>query len=183
MPAQPVITLRADLADAARAAGVVDALAGMAGHPEMLRAFDRAAQQLVRVAMEERFTGKGPYPVSEKKLGVVTGQMRRLLYAAEAARTEKGISVRVGSAVEYFAAHELGFDGDVSVRQHARSRHTMKSKRYSRMEQSVRAHTRHMHVPKREPLMAAIRDHASALFGAELIRTIQSIAAMEGGPA
>lgn len=146
----------------------------------MQEAISVALLELATVAQRERFTGYGPFPVAEHRLGVVTGRLRRDLHAEPATKTSTGYTGRIGSPVEYFRAHEIGFDGDVTVHAHTRSarevnrkamervskkgtKFTIKANRFSLMEQSVRSFTRHMKVPARAPLATAIREHSNIL--------------------
>lgn len=161
----PQVTLSIDLAEAVRAGHAVSACAAMHTRPEMLRSFSAALLEMVAVAQQERFQGKGPFPVAAKKLGVRTSRLWRSLHAEPARTVGNGITGKIGSNVEYFAAHELGFAGTVSVRAHLRKK------------QTVRAHTRKVIIPKREPLMAAIREHTSIIFHAAIARAAKSILA------
>ncbi len=146
----------------------------IAGPSETLRkAFTLGLQKLAFRAQKERFTGQGPFPVAQRRLGVVSGRLRRDLHAEDAVLTENGVSGRIGAAVEYFGAHEIGFDGTVSVRAHQRRAHTIKKKNLSRLEQSVRAHTKRMKVPARRPLRTAIEEHGGKIIGGKIRQAIQ----------
>jgi phage gpG-like protein len=62
--------------------------------------------------MQERLTGRGPFPVAEHRLGERTGQLRLRTYSTEATIVTEGDQVRVtgaiGSPVFYAAIHEFG---------------------------------------------------------------------------
>lgn len=151
----------------------------------MRRALTLGMQKLALRAQKERFTGKGPFPVAEKRLGVVSGRLRRDLHAEDVVISGDGYRGRIGASVEYFAAHELGFSGTVQVPAHTRRAYTVSRKpgtragkngknisiranQYSVLPGSVRAHARAMKIPKREPLATAIREHAGRIIGAEI---------------
>lgn len=158
----------------------------------MRNAITLGLQMLTLQAQRERFTGKGPFPVPERKLGVVTGRLRRDLHSEPAEVTGDGYRGRVGSVVEYFRGHELGFDGQVSVRAHVRAARevnrkarkrttksgkeiTIRANQFSLMPQSVRAHTRQMKVPERRPLRTAVEDHSVRILGQAVQRAIAQI--------
>jgi hypothetical protein len=149
--------------------------------------------ELVMEAQKERFTGQGPFPVADHKLGVVSGRLRRDLHAEPAEKTSSGFRGRIGSSVEYFGVHEFGFDGTVSVREHSRKaatitkpgpfRDTPKGKLLSVRKKSllfkdstVKAHSRKVKIEARMPLRTALADHSrriivgaiSAVFDAAL---------------
>lgn len=171
----PSISFRINPADLARASGGVLAAEQMQDSPVLLKAINAAMLELVTIAQKERFTGKGPFPVTEKKLGVVTGRLRRDLHAEPAKVTASGFSSRIGSNVEYFRAHELGFSGTVQVKAHQRSAYTMASRGYSVLEQSVRAHSKKLNIPARMPLMTAIGQHSQRIIAIALDRAIKSL--------
>lgn len=172
--ALPTFSLRIDPATIARARGAVTAAGSLRTSAAVRQGIDAGMLEFALVAMRERFTGKGPFAVSEKKLGVVSGRLRRDLHTEPAKAIATGFSASIGSNVEYFAAHELGFSGTVQVKAHKRSRYTTK-RGYSVLEQSVRAHSKNMKVPKREPLMTAIRAHSMRIISAAISRAIQPL--------
>jgi hypothetical protein len=90
--------------------------------PLLARGIERVGLEVVGLAVKGRFTGQGPFPVSQNKLGVVTGRLRRSIRSTKAQvnlRTGQ-ISISFGSNVAYFAIHEFGFHGDVQVKAHTR---------------------------------------------------------------
>lgn len=109
------------------------------------------AQIIAGLVTEERLTGKGPFPVADHRLGVVTGRLRQSLRAAPARIEGESVIVSIGSPVEYAAAHEFGFSGDVKVPAHARLGH------------SVRAHSRRVEIAERAPVRTGIREHLPEL--------------------
>lgn len=143
----------------------------------LAREWGIAAQAVVGSAVRHRFTGKGPFPVAEHRLGVRSGRLRRSVRATapQASAATGEVSVYAGSNVSYFAPHEFGFRGRVQVRGHTR-RLTGEQKisrgRLTKRTQSqaaarrragykttaqVRPHHREMNVPERAPLGTEIR--------------------------
>lgn len=171
----PSISFRINPADLARASGGVLAAQNMQASPVILKAINAAMLELVTIAQKERFTGHGPFPIAEKKLGIVTDRLRRDLHAEPAKVTSNGFSARIGSNVEYFRAHELGFSGTVQVKAHKRSAYTVASRGYSVLEQSVRAHSKQLSIPARMPLMTAIGQHSKRILSIALDRAIKSL--------
>jgi hypothetical protein len=156
-----------------------------APNAKIAQAITLGMQKLVFRAQKERFTGQGPFPVSERKLGVVTGRLRRDLHAEQAVLTGTGYSIRSGSNVEYFGAHEVGFDGSVNVKAHTRYPKTsiQKTRRGKQVSIriadknrpiSVRAHTRKMKVAARMPLRTAIEQHAGTIVGAAISKALRT---------
>lgn len=132
-------------------------------------------QEIALKAQKERFTGKGPFPVSQHRLGNVSGRLKRDIHAEDATITATGYSARIGSVVEYFGIHELGFEGSVSVRAHTRKPHTIAKRNMSRLEQSVRSHSRQVKVPARAPLRHAIEDHALPILDNAISRALRKL--------
>ena len=145
----------------------------------IVRALERAGLEVVGMAVKERFTGKGPFPVSQHKLGVRSGRLRRSIRCTKPQvnlRTGE-LSMSFGSNVVYFAIHEFGKEGSVNVKAHTRrllnqgkpNRRGKLSKNYQeRLKKllagrhfdggtgktfaEVRAHKRRLKVPARAPL-------------------------------
>jgi phage gpG-like protein len=77
--------------------------------------------------------------------------------------------IRVGTDRPYAAIHEFGFDGNVNVRPHVR---TLKSGTTF----PVRAHMRHMRMPKRPHRAPAVRDASrpiALLFAGQVEKAIR----------
>lgn len=90
--------------------------------PALGRAMDSGAQEVLGRAVNNRFVGRGPFPVSQNRLGVVTNRLRKSMRTTlpqvnPAAGT---VSISMGSNVSYYAGHEFGFRGRVQVKQHTR---------------------------------------------------------------
>lgn len=167
---------------------------------EKLKAYPREMQQAIRRGMDRanalvtrqmtrsRFTGKGPFPVSEGKLGVRTGRLRRSLLWAKATIDPAGnVTGAIGSNVEYMGVHEFGFSGEVQVRAHRRSRFTAGGKQISIANASklrgkkketlsasthdVRGHSRRVNVPERAPVRRGISD-GKATYADEITKAL-----------
>lgn len=100
---------------------------------------------------KERLTGKGPFPVEQNRLGVVTGHGRRSFYVAEVETSAQAITGALGVPVHYMVAHELGFEGTVTVREHRRTR---KNRTWL-----VKSHRRQMLIPARAPVQTGAKEH------------------------
>lgn len=116
--------VRIDTADDARLGQLLEVAGRMQERAlgRLVRTIARASQEIVGAAVKERFTGQGPFPIAQGKLGVRTGRLRRSIRATKPQlnlRTGE-ISVSYGSNVAYFAIHEFGFQGDVQVKGHTR---------------------------------------------------------------
>jgi phage gpG-like protein len=77
---------------------------------------DEQNQLTIGHTQQARLTGKGPFPVSEGRLGVRTNRLRASLRAAKTRIVGTSIASSIGSNVEYAAAHEFGFSGVVNVK-------------------------------------------------------------------
>jgi hypothetical protein len=130
---------------------------GMEGlHPAHMteavrRGMERGAALTVGDITKKRLTGKGPFPVPQNKLGVVTGRLRRSLRWTPARVLNDGVAVDIGASVNYAAAHEFGFTGSVQVKEHTRI--TKKG------AHKVKAHKRKMKVPERAPVRTGIKEN------------------------
>jgi len=156
IPARDAETIARDAAILAKANG------------KIAKALTLGLQMLTFQAQKERFTGSGPFPVAANRLGNISGRLKRDLHAETVEHTPTGYQGKIGSAVEYFGAHEVGFEGDVSVRAHTRAAHTLQKRNMSRLEQSVRSHKRHLKIPARRPLRTAIEEHAETIIGGQV---------------
>ena len=133
------------------------------------RTMDYENQLTVGHTKQARLTGKGPFPVSDGRLGVRTNRLRSSLRAAKARIVGSSVTSSIGSNVEYAAAHEFGFRGAVNVRAKARrqrSRNVGKSGRLGVKDKSavafgfanVKAFTRQANIPARAPITHGIED-------------------------
>lgn len=188
MATTPIFSLRVSLAK--HVPGDAMAIMDRISHPnETLRqALTMGLMMLATVAQKERFTGQGPFAVSENRLGIVSGRLRRDLHSEPATLTATGYSGRIGASVSYFGPHEIGFEGVVSVRAHSRAAHTLSERpiagkngkvrtraAQSRLEQSVRAHKRKVKIPARRPLATAMEQHSVRVLGAAITKALKTL--------
>ena len=92
------------------AQGILRSIKGMT--EGMSRAVARGmdqANQIAKTRIEnQHLTGKGPFPVSQHKLGVKSGLLRKSTWANKARVNGNTISSAIGSNVIYAAIHEFG---------------------------------------------------------------------------
>ena len=95
------------------------------------------------------------------------------------------LKTSVGSNVNYFGRHEFGGGGrQVRVGAHKVKAHT-RTKLFGRSQRvEIPAHTRQAYLrkdnmPKREPVMAGVREHAGRIYGITIEKHL--IRALEGG--
>lgn len=123
------------------------AIARFKGMPDRLRTelkvgITRAALAVQRDSVQNKLSGQ--------VLNVRTGRLRRSITTRIEDDADKVLGI-VGTNVEYAAAHEYGFEGVVSVREHLRRTVSGKSA-------TVRAHSMHMHIPEKSFLRSALAD-------------------------
>lgn len=107
------------------------------------RALAASGNIIVGNSVKYRFTSeRGPFPVSQNKLGRVTGRLRQSITVTrpQIREGDSTVSMSFGSNVRYFAVHEFGFQGNVPVRAH------------SRRGRPVRAHSRAVRIVARQPM-------------------------------
>jgi hypothetical protein len=138
------------------------------------------AQVLLGRIKRERFTGKGPFPVSDSKLGVRAGMLRRSLNATLPEMSSRSeILFAIGSDVKYFAPHEFGATGSARVRAHTRrlkkfaTTRTGKKKHVSDGISYVEEHTRKFRVPERRMVRTGVEQHGGAILGKEIVAELQ----------
>ena len=164
--------------------------------PPLARAWNQGSQEVLGRAVKNRFTGKGPYPVSQNRLGIRTNRLRKSLRSTLAQVNEASgeMSTSMGSNVTYFAPHEFGFRGRVQVSGHSR-RAVSDNKRTpagritksaaGRMKQNfkrgragfsyVRPHTRQVNIPARRPLGTEINDTQTMMTFSQKIRAVVNL--------
>jgi hypothetical protein len=156
--------------------------------PRLAKAFHAGALESVGRAVRGRFTGKGPFPVDQNKLGVKTGYLRRSIRAtAPQLNTDTGtISVAAGSNLKYFAPHEFGFRGQVKVRGHTRKAVATGTNSRGRLTRSSINNLKVSKIVKGQKNYAYVKPHGRRVnirarrpLGTEL-DSIQTRAAMRG---
>lgn len=132
------------------------------------KGLDRANPIVASRVNRARFTGGGPFPVSQHKLGHVSRRLTRSLNHSRAVINNAAklqVGSGIGSNVDYFGAHEFGYDGPVQVPAHSRqmpetTRKTKAGRQYTvpAHTQSVKAHSRRLKVPRRAPLLTGLQE-------------------------
>jgi len=113
---------------------------------ELAAAIERLAGTTQRKVRQEKLSGQA--------LNVRTGTLRRSIDKRVFTEGSNVIGV-VSTNVVYAKAHEYGFKGQVSVKEHL-------SRSKLGREFSVRAHTANVNVPERSFLRSALRDVEAA---------------------
>ena len=145
------VTVRSDVATALRG------LQPEAMQRAIAAGMTEGAQIVAGMVTEQRLTGKGPFPVEQHRLGVITGRLRQSLRAAPARIEGDRVIVSIGSPVGYAAAHEFGFDGTVTIKEHTRQAHLRRGVEVR--EHRVKSYSRHLVIPERAPVRTGIREH------------------------
>jgi hypothetical protein len=176
----------------------VRTMAKFAAMPERLpraimAGLDAALEVGYQQALKTNFTGKGPFPVSEKRLGVRTGLLRTSFRRSPSRLEGAGITAAIGSKTKYWFSHEFGFDGQVSVAAHTRQtalnekgapvrvRTARRSKKpHTFRTGNVSAHKRTLRIPERAPMRTGLTTQLpemNRILGGVIIRDLN------GGPA
>lgn len=137
------------------------------------RALDLENELTVGHIVAKKLSRRGP-----RTLGVVTNRLRPSVRRTDAVVTDKTIESAIGTNVIYAGAHEFGFVGVVTVREHrARNRQvdlfqvgdqvlprwralseTRRKKKIASGIVTVRAHRRSMNIPARAPIRTGISE-------------------------
>jgi hypothetical protein len=101
-------TIKIELTEKAK--GLMGAVASMPdwGIEAFARGMDKANKMAVRNIMVKHLTGKGPFPVAEHKLGIVSGNLMTQSYASPATISGTTVASEIGSPVKYAEWHEFG---------------------------------------------------------------------------
>ena len=165
----------------------------------LARAWESGAKEVLGRAVNGRFMGKGPFPVSQHRLGIVSHRLRQSMVTT-GLQVNAGTgtaSVSMGSNVKYYRGHEFGYKGTVQVRGHTRkavvtaknnrgklTRKSINDLKVSKLVRgrrfgysTVRPHGRKVNVPARRPLgteLAAVTTRATfySKFKAVMLRVI-----------
>lgn len=147
------------------------------------RGLSRGAQIALGKTQKERFTGKGPFPSADHRIGIVTGRLRGSLLLATPKVEASEVTLLVSTAVKYFPRHEFGFSGTENVKAHTRKitrrngkivRNSTKQKKTPLLVTSVqvKAHTRKVNTPERRMLRTGLAEHLPGNLSAEIEREI-----------
>lgn len=126
------------------------------------RGMTRATQLVSSQIIQQRLTGKGPFPVAASRLGVRSGRLRQSVRGTVAKINGVQVTTTIGSRVSYAAAHEFGFSGKVPVKAHQRTVKVAFGKKLAAPKTSpVKAHQRMVIVPERAPFRTGITERLS----------------------
>jgi phage gpG-like protein len=137
----------------------------------------QAGPVIVGNAVKDRFTSqRGPFPVSEHKLGRRTGRLRQsITNTPPQINSSNGeVTMGFGSNVSYFAVHEFGFKGTVQVKAHKR-----------RNGQAVRAHSKQATYAARAPMRTELETNRTTKVVIDAVTRAakKALDRMEGGRA
>ena len=162
--------------------------------PPLARAWASAANEVLGRAVKNRFTGKGPFPVAQNRLGIVTNRLRKSMRAtgAQVDSASGRVSVSLGTHVSYFAPHEFGFRGRAQVKGHTRRavantartpRGRLTKKTINDLKNSilvrgrknfsyVKPHSRRVNIPARRPLGTELESIQTRLTFSQKIKAV-----------
>jgi hypothetical protein len=86
-----------------------------------------------------------------------TGTLRRKING-RVVESANSIVGQVGVKLAYAAAHEYGFDGNENVREHLRTIKQAFGRSISPVTFTVKAHSRHVHLPERSFLRSSLHE-------------------------
>lgn len=143
---------------------LIQKVSGPARERALLRGMDRGTKMIEGMVLKQRLTGKGPFPVSQHRLGVKTGRLRQGLRSTRARVDGGDIVTSIGNNVRYARVHEFGFSGKVAVPAHQRTIRMAWGKRLQAPKSiAVRAHQRAMKAAERAPIRTGIKQHFATL--------------------
>lgn len=149
-----------------------------------LKAVKKVNRAVFDGIIKRRFTGKGPFPAAQHRLGVVSGRLRKSLEITEPKLKGRTISFNAGGTVSYFDIHEFGFSGTVRVSRHIRKGRKSRRKfsfggrtvtrKVRGQDGEVRAHDRDVNFPARAPLTTGWEEKQTAdIYTREISRTAE----------
>ena len=154
-----------------------DIIARLGATDWLLRAvaveLNRQNQFTVDAIAEQRLTGKGPFPVSEHRLGERTHRLRPSLRRTQAEVSGSSVTGSIGTNVVYAAAHEFGVEEDVTVRPHARKQFKMQTfgalfgarkvrRKVRQADRFVGTFKRRLKLPARAPITTGVEERMPA---------------------
>lgn len=122
------------------------------------RGLVRATALITGEIQAKRLTGKGPFPVSQNRLGVKTGRLRQsLTYTKTATITGDVVQTTIGTNVKYGAAHEFGYKGPVKVKAHTATITQVFGRKLAKpLTVARKPYTRNVTIPERRPIRTGI---------------------------
>ena len=169
-------------------------------------AMARSGFAVLQKAVEERFSGKGPFPVAQHRLGMRSKRLKESLTVTppQINASTGEVTQSFGSNVRYFLLHELGFTGRVQVRSHTRkavadkrsnsgklTKDTINRRKNSILVKgrqnyaNVKAHTRNLTIAARAPMTTELQsERTRKTYLVEINRELElAIDRMQGGAA
>ena len=141
------------------------------------RGMDTAGKFALEDIKSQRFTGKGPFPPAQHRLGERTGNLySSLRWTPATAITELpviNVTGEMTSPLVYFRVHELGYQGSTSVKAFSRRPSSKGNKPRAKRSVSVSGHNRLMRQPARAPMQTGVLEHLDEFtkdIGAELLK-------------
>lgn len=132
---------------------------------ELRTSIGRLVLKLARKVTAEKLSGQ--------VLKVRSGRLRRSIKDTIVDEGAK-VSGIVSTPVKYGRAHEYGFKGTVTIREHMRTVKQAFGRPISPVQATVRAHEAKMNLPERSFLRSALREfEASGEIGTEISSAIQ----------
>jgi phage gpG-like protein len=143
----------------ARIAGDAEVLLKLGGMGPRIRtalrtAVEREAIRLTAYVKEAKLSGQ----VLKNRTGTLR---RKINYTVQ--ESPDAVTGRVGVKLAYAAAHEFGFEGTVTVREHLRTITQAFGRQIAPVSVVVRAHDMHMRLPERSFLRSSLRDNAPGI--------------------
>ena len=86
----------------------------------LVRGLNEANNRALADIIPKHFTGPGPFPVEDHRLGQRSSHLYQSLRVTDATASGNTVTGALGTNVGYAAAHEYGFNGQVHVREHVR---------------------------------------------------------------
>lgn len=148
----------------------------------MLRAvakgMERGTLVIAGKIQKERLTGKGPFPIPQNRLGVVTGRLRQSVRTTKPQINGDQVTTSIGSNVSYAALHEFGFSGLVKVKAHPVTiEKAFGRKLKAPVTFTRKAHERSVTIAERKPFRTGIAEHLGDIeteITREVLKTMNS---------
>jgi len=116
----------------------------------LTKAVTRLTMQLLRDVKENKLTGQA--------LNTRSGRLRRSINAVVEGQGTLTVTGAVGTNLKYARAHEYGFQGSVTVREHLRTVKQVFGKPIGPIQVTVKSHAMRMNLPQRSFLRSALKE-------------------------
>lgn len=126
----------------------------------VVHGMNRGTALIEGAVIEQRLTGRGPFPVAAHKLGVRSGRLRQSVNHSAARVDGETVRAEIGSNVSYARIHELGFEGKAPVAAHQRLIKVAFGRALPAAKSvSVKAHQRSVKIPARAPFLHGVTEN------------------------